>query len=370
MSPRRLTACLALALAACATSKPDPQPEPGALDRLLDLPQEQRRPALAAYVRELRPRVLLEVMPPATFEPGYGALLPIGLDDFDILHVVVESNDPKLSLRPALGLVAEGPAGAGALPLYAPTRDLFMAFTHERPAGSYTYRRLKSAGLPWIVNLLTVGVLELATLEVKTVESPPDEERHARAAPLAQRLAVLVTPPHGCARGRSPCDRYYVVPRPRDDLPVRIELELELDDRPALRLAWSATLPAGKPLAARLADRFHGQPIDLEDLDLGPATTSDPALCRLQLPDCAAADTARSSAPTAPPPAIAPPARLAPPRSPTHRSSQPRRPAPPPSPTSTPSPRSSAPPTRSPPSPPPPTRPRSSTSPASSSPPS
>jgi hypothetical protein len=316
MSPRRLAACLALATAAaCASPRTTPPPERSALARLLDLPLEHRGHALTTFVREARPRVLLEVIPPAAFEPGYGDLLPMALDDFDILHVVVETDDPALVLGPGLALVAEGPAGPAALPLYAPTRDLFMAFTRERPAGSYTYHRLKSAGLPWVINLLTVGVLEIATLELKTVEVAPDEAEHARAAPKAQRLATLVTPPHGCAAGRSPCDRYYIVPRPRDDLPVRIDLDLELGDTrvPGLHVTWSTLLPAGKALAARLADRFHGQPIDLEGARVEPGIQrpTDPALCRLTSPRCAATTTARSNTNNTPPPAIPPPARLA-----------------------------------------------------------
>ena len=316
MSPRRLAACLALATAAaCASPRTTPPPERSALARLLDLPLEHRGHALTAFVREARPRVLLEVIPPAAFEPGYGDLLPMALDDFDILHVVVETDDPALVLGPGLALVAEGPAGPAALPLYAPTRDLFMAFTRERPAGSHTYHRLKSAGLPWVINLLTVGVLEIATLELKTVEVAPDEAEHARAAPKAQRLATLVTPPHGCAAGRSPCDRYYILPRPRDDLPVRIDLDLELGDTrvPGLHVTWSALLPAGKALAARLADRFHGQAIDLEGARVEPGIQrpADPALCRLTSPRCAATTTARSNTNNTPPPAIPPPARLA-----------------------------------------------------------
>lgn len=317
MSPRRLAACLALATAAaCASPRTTPPPERGALARLLDLPLEHRGHALTAFVREARPRVLLEVIPPDTFEPGYGDLLPMGLDDFDILHVVVEIDDPTLVLGPGLALVAEGPAGPVALPMYAPTRDLFMAFTRERPAGSHTRHSLKSAGLPWVINLLTVGVLEIATLELKTIEVPPDDEEHARAAPRAHRLATLVTPPHGCAAGRSPCDRYYIVPRPRDELPVRIDLDLELGDTrvPDLHLTWSALLPAGKPLAARLADRFHGQPIDLEGarVEAGIQHPADPALCRITSPRCAAATTARTNTNNnTPPPAIPPPARLA-----------------------------------------------------------
>lgn len=310
-SPRRLAACLAL-LTACA-SRPEPPPEQGALGRLLDLPLERRDRELAAHVAGARPRLLVEVVPPATFEAELDDLLPIGLDDFDILRVVVEVDDPTLTLSPALALVVEDRPDIGALPMYAPTRALFAAFTRERPASSHTRYSLKSAGLPWWINLATVGIFEIATLELSGEEIEPDEEAQIRATPWAQRLAVVITPPHGCG-GRSPCDRYYVVPRPRDELPLRLDLELELRDTAGVRVTWSAALPAGKPLAARLRDRFHGKPQPLAPIHVEPTFTRprDPALCRLDQPVCAAPPTTARVDRTAPqPPAIAAPAELA-----------------------------------------------------------
>ncbi len=309
-SPWRLAAVLALAT--CAR-RLEPQPEQGALHRLLDLPLERRDRELAAHVAQAHPRLLVEVIPPATFEAELDRLLPIGLDDFDILRVVVEQGDPTLSLSPALALVAENRQDIGVLPMYAPTRDLFVAFTRERPASSHTRYSLKSAGLPWWFNLPTVGIFEIVTLELSGQEIAPDEEDQIRATPWAQQLAVRITPPHGCS-GRSPCDRYYVIPRPRDELPLRIDLELELSDTAGVRVTWSASLPAGKPLAARLRDRFHGVPQPLDPIHVEPAFTRprDPALCRLDERVCAAPPTTARTDRTAPqPPAIAAPAQLA-----------------------------------------------------------
>lgn len=313
-SPRRLALAVCLALTGCAHDLAPP-PVQGALDRLLDLPLERRDRELAAHVAGAHPRLLVEVIPPATFEAELDRLLPIGLDDFDILHVLVELDDPTLRLGPAVALVAEGREDVGILPMYAPTRDLFVAFTREQPARSHTRYRLRSAGLPWWVNLVTVGILEIATLELSSEEVAPDEEDQIRATPWAHRLAVVVTPPHGCS-GRSPCDRYYVIPRPRDELPLRLDLELELHDTAGVRVTWSASLPAGKPLAARLHDRFHGSPQPLAPIHVEPASTRppDPSLCRLDEPVCAAPTTARTARTdrTAPrPPMIAAPVQLA-----------------------------------------------------------
>jgi len=305
-SLRCLAACLAL-VTACAGRGEPPPPEQGALGRLLDLPLARREYELAAFVAEARPRLLIEVIPPASFEPADERLLPIGLDDFDIIRVVLELDDPDLRLSPGLALVAEGRQDIAALPIYAPTRELFAAFTRERPASSGTRYSLKSAGLPWWVNLPTVGILEIATLELGSEEIPPDEEAQIRATPWAQRLAVLVTPPHGC-RGRSPCDRYYVIPRPRDEVALRIDLELELRDTAGVRVTWSAPLPAGKPLAARLRDRFHGAPQPLDPIHVEPTFSRprDPSLCRLDDRVCApplATTRTDRSVPQLPPPA-------------------------------------------------------------------
>lgn len=318
LASRRLAACLALGvIAACAGRSgagSEAREEPGALARLLDLPPAQRGAAIADFVRAARPRVRVEVVPRETIEAAYGALLPIGLEDFEILHVAVELDDPAVVIGPAVALTPDAPAGARPLPLYAPTRDLFLAFTGERRAGTSTRYRLKSAGLPWLVNILTVGVLEVMTLEVEGTEVQPTEQDHARAAPRATRLAELVSPPHGCARGRSPCDRYLVVPRPRADVPLRIDLDLDLGDTfaPALRMSWSAPLPAGKPLAARLDDLFHGAPIALEGARVEPAhlARTDADRCRLREPLCTLPTAARAST-APPPPPIPAPARLA-----------------------------------------------------------
>ena len=196
-SPRRLAACLAL-LTACA-SRPEPPPEQGALGRLLDLPLERRDRELAAHVAGARPRLLVEVVPPATFEAELDDLLPIGLDDFDILRVVVEVDDPTLTLSPALALVVEDRPDIGALPMYAPTRALFAAFTRERPASSHTRYSLKSAGLPWWINLATVGIFEIATLELSGEEIEPD----CRVASSASRVSATIAAPRGRLEPRS-----------------------------------------------------------------------------------------------------------------------------------------------------------------------
>jgi len=309
----RLAACLLLA-AACASQPPPP--EPSAFDRLFDLPQERRGHAIAEFIRAAKLRVFVEVVPPATFEAEYGEMLPIGLEEFDILHVLVAQDHPDLTLGPAVALLPEGRPGAGPLPMFAPTRDLFVAFTKERPAGSHTRRYLKATGLPWYINFLTVGVLEIASLELRSEVIEPDEEAQIRATPRAQKLAVIITPPHGCGAGRSPCDRYYVVPRPRDDVALRLELDLEVGEGrvrvPALRMTWNAPLPAGKPLADRLTDLFHGEPLTIRPASIEPAYArpADPALCRLDQRECVAPTDARAREP-APPPAIAAPAQLA-----------------------------------------------------------
>ena len=116
---------------------------------LLDLPLERRGGAIDAFVRGARPRVLVEVVPREPFEAEYGALLPIGLEDFDIVRIVVEQSEAGVVLDPGVAIVPEGRPGAGPLPMYAPTRELFLAFTGERLAGQHTRYRLKAAGLPW-----------------------------------------------------------------------------------------------------------------------------------------------------------------------------------------------------------------------------
>lgn len=281
---------------------------------LLDLPLERRGGAIDAFVRGARPRVLVEVVPREPFEAEYGALLPIGLEDFDIVRIVVEQSEAGVVLDPGVAIVPEGRPGAGPLPMYAPTRELFLAFTGERLAGQHTRYRLKAAGLPWVVNLLTVGVLELASLELKGEVVQPTEEEHARAAPRATRLAELVSPRHGCAQGRSPCDRYLIVPRQRDDVPLRIDIDLALGDAvgAALRLSWSASLPAGKPLAARLDDVFHGAAIVLDGARVEPAHLQEARAtgCRLRDRWCVS-PTGVSAVRPAEPPAVAPPSRLA-----------------------------------------------------------
>ena len=190
-SPWYLAVCLALAT--CA-HRQEPPTERGALDRLFDLPQEHRNHALATHVAQAHPRLLVEVIPHASFEAQLDRLLPIGLDDFEILHVLVELDDPNLSLHPALALVAEDRQDITTLPLYAPTRDLFVAFTRERPARSHTRYGLTSARLPWWVNLPTVGILELVTLEVTRKEIPPNETDQIKATPPSpRRTAALAT---------------------------------------------------------------------------------------------------------------------------------------------------------------------------------
>lgn len=159
-------------------------------------------------------------------------LLPIGLEDFDIVRIVaaVEARRGTRGPDPAW-TSSEGRPGAGPLPMYAPTREAFPRVHRETSVGQHTRYRLKAAGLPWVVNLLTVGVLELASFELKGEVVQPTEEEHARAAPRATRLAELVSPRHGCAQGRSPCDRYLIVPRQRDDVPLRIDIDLALRRR-------------------------------------------------------------------------------------------------------------------------------------------
>lgn len=303
---------LHLALATACASRLEPPPERGALARLLDLPPERRDHELAAFVTRAQPRLLLEVIPAETFEPWDDRLLPIGLDDFDILHVLVELDDPALELSPSVALFATDRPDLDPLPLYAPTRELLAAFTRERPAAAHTRYSLKSARLPWWFNLLTVGVLEIATIELDRREIPPDEEAQARATPWAQRIAARISPRYGCT-GRSPCDRYYLVPRPRGEVPLRIELELQLRDTAAVRVAWSAPLPAGAPLAVRLHERFHGAPQPLHPLRVEPAFTRppDPALCSLRERVCATPTAAPGARPPPQPPALDPPAQLA-----------------------------------------------------------
>ncbi|HEY8376077.1 MAG TPA: hypothetical protein VIK91_06285, partial [Nannocystis sp.] len=222
---------------------------------------------------------------------------------------------PAIVLDPGVALVTTAASDVRPLPLYAPTRDLFLAFTRERSPGTRTRYRLKTAGLPWIVSLLTVGVLDLAITEIKAETVPTTEEERARAAPKATRLAELVSPPHGCADGRSPCDRYYVIPRPRDDVPLQLHVDVELHDPflSGLRLVWSAPLPPGKPLAARLHDLFRDGPIALDSAHIEPAYLSppEPEHCRLREPRCTTPTAARTAValPTLPP--IAAPERLA-----------------------------------------------------------
>jgi len=318
---RRFAACLALSAAAACAGRAGPESGPGAgrgaLADLLDLPLERRGAAIEAFVRAARPRLLVEVVPREPFEAEYGGLLPIGLEDFDILRIVVEQSEAGVVLDPGVALVPvmpEGRAGAEPLPMYAPTRELFLAFTGEQLAGPHTRYRLKTAGLPWLVNLLTVGVLELATLELEGEAVQPTEEEHARAAPRATQLAALVSPLHGCAHGRSPCDRYLIVPRQRDDVPLRLDLDLELGDAVSavLRVSWSASLPAGKPLAARLDDVFHGAARVLDDARVEPANMGEATAtsCRLRNLWCVSPATAGAARPASPP-AIVAPKRLA-----------------------------------------------------------
>jgi len=294
-----------------AEAEPGGQPLAGAFVG----PPAERRAAIASLVGAARPRVFVEVMPREPIEAQFGGLLPIGLDDFELVRVVVEQDVDGVGVDPVVALVPEV-EGAAPLPMFAPTRDLFIAFTGERRAGKHTRYRLKSAGLPWVINLLTVGVLELVTVELEGVPVQPDEAAHDRAAPRAARLARLISPPHGCAWGRSPCDRYLVVPRQRDEVPLRLELDLRLEaGGRALRLAWSAPLPAGKPLGARLDAVFHGAPIVLEPASAAAVDGSAPTIagCRLSEPLCASVTTARAARAAAPPepPVTPPPARLA-----------------------------------------------------------
>lgn len=315
MSPlRRLAACLTLLLVvACATRPPaEPVREPSALAKLFEQPLERRGAAMEAFVRSARPRVLVEVVAREPIEAAYGSLLPIGLEDFDILRIVVLQDDPAVFLDPGVAIVPEARPAEG-LPMFATDRDLLIAFTQERPAGTHTRYKLKAAGLPWFVNVLTVGVLEVASLHFEGEEIQPDEEDMARAAPRATLLATLLDSPHGCGRRRSPCDRILVVPRQRDDVALRLELELELDDGvgAGLRLTSSVPLPAGKPLAARLAEVFRGGPIELTGASIDPLwePRSMQTGCRLKDRVCAAPTAAKVARPE--PPAVIAPERLA-----------------------------------------------------------
>ena len=307
--------CLLAVLAACAGTEPPP-PERDVIGSLLDLPPEREGPAIAAFVRAGRPRLLIEAARREPLEAEYGRLLPIALHDFEILRVVVDFADANVTLDPALAIVPEPRNGAGALPMYTPTRDLFMAFTGESPARSRSYYRLSwSRQLPWYINVATVGVLEIASLgeslKVKEVTVAADEEDHDRAAPKAALLATMLRKRPQCPWLGGPCELHVLVPRPRDDLPLRIDLDLELRAKASLRLSWSAVLPAGKPLAARLDDVFHGAAIDLADARVEPfgGGARETEHCRLREPLCATQKAQRAAAPLPPP--VAAPAQLA-----------------------------------------------------------
>ena len=273
---------------------------------------------LADLAAASRPQVQVALLPREPIETQLGEVLPIGLDDFRFLHVQVTQSAAGVRLAPRVTVQAMTATGPVALPLFAPTLALFVAFTGETLAGKTTGYQLSSPALPLWLNLVTVGMLQLITTTRVPYEREPTAEDYRRSAPLAYHLTEVVSPPHGCREGSSPCERYLVMPAPKDDVALQLTVDIELEGPagPKALATQRFELPAGKPLGERLAAVFPpGQPVPVGPgarWSLGPSRPARGG-CALRERDCGAAPTEPSpSSPPPPSPAFpAAPSRLA-----------------------------------------------------------